>query len=142
MLRNANSRILASTLQIGWRFDVIAHLGGMTGDDSFPEVLEQALDEELEDVAIALGVPAKRASTIEKDELLELARRKRKYGFLLKVATPVRNYFEGNSCSFSWGHYRTTWIYSEDMIESLPTVEAWVEARCAEDRERSTCKTA
>lgn len=50
-----------------------------------------------------------------------------KYGFLVQVATPVcRN--TGHGVSYSWGHYKTKWIYGETITEVVERTKVWIKA--------------
>lgn len=125
-----NADLLDSALQRGWRFETILHIGGMTADDALPAALDEALDEDILDIAIALGVSDKAASSIERDELLERMRRRRQFGFLACVATPVRTYVASSDTYLaSWGHYARHWLYAEQLADLLPAIESWVDAR-------------
>uniref|UniRef100_UPI0018EBAF2C hypothetical protein n=1 Tax=Ralstonia sp. ASV6 TaxID=2795124 RepID=UPI0018EBAF2C len=105
---NCNHQITESALDKGWRFEAIFHLGGMSVDESIPSALEDAISEETTEIAMAVGVSPSKADDIESEELFEHLRRKRMFGLLVQVATPVRR-FEGDddSCFTSWGYYST-----------------------------------
>ena len=47
-------------------------------------------------------------------------------GFLVKLATPIRDFHDGNISSFSWGFYRTGWIYVETEAGLEPAILDWV----------------
>ncbi|HDR9174417.1 hypothetical protein VI03_24970 [Burkholderia vietnamiensis] len=138
MTKEVNAQIVDSALQKGWRLEAIFHLGGMTADDAYPTAFEDAVDEDIEDVARVLGVSAGRAATIDRDALFEFARLKGKFGFLVQAATPVRTYLaDTESYSASWNHYRSKWFYVEELGAAVPAIETWVAKECADDRRRS-----
>jgi hypothetical protein len=105
-----NYLITESALHKGWRFEAMFHLGAMSADESLPSAFDDALDEELLEIAIAVGISRRKALDLEKDEFLEHLRQKYRFGFLVQVATPVRSYAnDGSSYFCSWGHYGTHW---------------------------------
>jgi hypothetical protein len=129
----ANSKILDAAMQGIWRMETILHLGGMTGDESLPRALEEALDEDFEEIALAIGLSPKRVADLDKDELLERIRVRAQWGFLVQAATPVRSYVAGgDTCQFSWSSHYTHWFYGEDLCATIPAIEAWV-AKCILD---------
>ncbi|WP_069357896.1 hypothetical protein [Burkholderia cenocepacia] len=133
-----NAEITESALQKGWRFEAIFHLGAMSADESLPAALEDALDEEMPDIAMAVGISRRKAFDLDNDGFFEHVRRKRTFGLLVQVATPVREYTgDGESYFCSWGHYGTHWLYGDDFALLMPKIEAWVNERCADDRKAS-----
>ncbi|POZ80214.1 hypothetical protein [Burkholderia contaminans] len=138
MTTEINGLITESALQTGWRFEAIFHLGAMSPDESLPTALEDALDEEIPDIAVAVGISRRKSLDLDKDEFFEHVRRKHTFGFLVQVATPVRAYTgDGDSYFCSWGHYRTHWLYGDDLASLMPKIEAWVNDCCADDRKAS-----
>lgn len=139
----ANSQILEATMQGIWRMDKILHLGGMTGDESLPPALQEALDEDLEEIAIAIGLSKKRAGELDAFELLERIRLRSQWGFLVQAATPVRRYVDdSDTCQFSWGAYYTRWVYGEDLTSVVPEIQKWVRQCVADDRKESAPQAA
>lgn len=145
MTKKINEQITGSARENVWRFEAIFHLGAIAQHDSLPPACRDAIDEELVEIAKAVGVPGKKALRMETDEFVEYVLDKNLTGLLVNVATPVREYFEGhdsNSFGFSWGHYGTEWLYGEDLAALLPKIEAWVRERSDEDRCKSARKAA
>ena len=144
MTRTANAGILDSALEQGWRIETLFHLGGMTVDeDALPPALDEALDEDIGAIAIALGVGRDTAEQIGRDALLARIRRRGQFGFLACVATPVRTYLPGSeSYLASWGHYAMEWLYAEQLADLLPAIAHWVDARNAQARRESDAAVA
>jgi hypothetical protein len=113
----------------------------MMGHAALPDLDE---DVSIVEFLAAFGIQAAFV-TMETDEFVEYVIDKNLTGLLVNVATPVREYFEGedsNSYSFSWGHYSTEWLYGEDLAALLPKIEAWIKERSEEDRRKSARKAA
>ena len=49
--------------------------------------------------------------------------RNKKYGFIVQLATPVRD----PQKSYSWGHYTTEWFYFEDTTKIGEVAIEWVD---------------
>ena len=64
-------------------------------------------------------------------------------GFLVQAATPVmRCSADGNSADFSWGYYRTEWLYAPTG-EAITTVcLKWAEESDKRDRAKSAAESA
>lgn len=61
------------------------------------------------------------------------------YGFLAKVATPVRKYFpDGLSYLSGWGHTRFTWIYADTIELLAERALAWAGKEVAEWKAAAT----
>ncbi|WP_324810049.1 hypothetical protein [Ralstonia pickettii] len=135
MSKELNVKIIDAAMNQNWRFETLLHIGGMTGDDALPGALRDALEDAIDEIAVAVGLSAKQAREIDEEELLERMRHKRQFGFLVQVATPVREYLgDGDTYACSWGHYRTRWFYTEDIGALLKDIEDWVEQCCNQDR--------
>jgi hypothetical protein len=52
-------------------------------------------------------------------------------GFIVQAATPVREYHADGGSSYSWGMYRTGWLYAATEAEIAPVVLAWAEKQKA-----------
>jgi hypothetical protein len=63
------------------------------------------------------------------DDLLDLERARwilaRRFGFLVKVAHPVRQYRDDTSWYSSWGYYSTRWLYADDIDGCVAAALAW-----------------
>ncbi|MFC5584420.1 hypothetical protein ACFPOD_04800 [Nitratireductor kimnyeongensis] len=56
-------------------------------------------------------------------------------GFLIRAATPIMNPLgDGGAFHFSWGCYRTEWLYAKSESDILPVVTAWVESERRAER--------
>lgn len=59
-------------------------------------------------------------------------------GFLIHAATPVMKPLgDSGAFHFSWGYYRTEWLYAKSESEILPVVTAWVESERHAEREEA-----
>lgn len=58
-------------------------------------------------------------------------------GFLIQAAAPVKKYHSENGCSYSWGYYRTAWLYAKDADAIADVVLEWVSHQDAKDRAKS-----
>jgi hypothetical protein len=145
MTKKINEQITESARENGWRFEGVFHLGAIVQHDSLPPAFRDAINEELVEIAKAVGIPGKKALRMDADEFVEYVVDKNLMGLLVNVATPVREYAESddsNSYAFSWGHYGTEWLYGDDLAALLPKIEAWVTERSEEDRRKSARKAA
>lgn len=139
----ANSKILEASMQGVWRMDKMFHLGAMTGDESLPPALQDAIDEDLEEIAIAIGLSKRRAAELDAYELLERIRLRSQWGFLVHAATPVRRYIDdSDTCQLSWGAYYTRWVYGEDLASVVQEIQKWVRQCIADDRKKSAPQAA
>ncbi|AEA65724.1 hypothetical protein KDW40_19185 [Burkholderia cenocepacia] len=138
MSKELNSKLTESAIDRNWRIETILHVGTMSPDESLPEALERALEDDTLDIALAIGLSRRKALEIDVEALLEHMRHKHAFGLLVNAATPVREYTGDDGTYFSsWGHYSTQWFYGEDLAEIQPKIEAWVEACCESDRKQS-----
>lgn len=115
------------------RFEEVIYLPSCAPE--MPRSLVDALEEdELGIVTKLLGIPATVYESGEclgygeKDEILSILARKKRTGFLVKAATPVRKFHEDVGASFSWGHYHTRWLYL-DSLDSEEAAEALMKWR-------------
>lgn len=58
-------------------------------------------------------------------------------GFLVQAATPVRTYLDDDMSQFSWGHYRTAWLYADSESQIAPVAKEWAEAEHAAMKAKS-----
>lgn len=61
MTKKINEQITGSARENVWRFEAIFHLGSIAQHDSLPPACRDAIDEELVEIAKAVGVPGKKA---------------------------------------------------------------------------------
>lgn len=61
-------------------------------------------------------------------------------GFLVKLATPIRDFRDGDVSSFSWGYYRTGWIYVETEAGLEPAILNWVHAEVERQKAKEEAK--
>lgn len=63
-------------------------------------------------------------------------------GFLVQLATPVREFHGGDTSSFSWGYYRTGWIYVASEAELEPEIIKWAQAEVDRQKAKAAAKLA
>lgn len=85
------------------------------------------------------GTGKVRAETIDAEELLTAAHRAGKFGFLVQVALPVRQYDKPTDDIYrsGWGHYRTHWVYVEKVEDVVQAAQPWVDRSIATDRKEA-----
>lgn len=137
-----HSRITESALDRGWRIETILHLGAMSVDESLPEALAEALRDDLEEIAKAVGISGRRAAVIDEEEFLQRIRTRTQFGFLVSASTPVRQYISKETWTGGWGCFRSKWFYAEDFADLAPAIEQWVTESCAQDVSDSFAETA
>ena len=61
-----------------------------------------------------------------------------KCGVLVQAATPVRKYLKDAKAYLSgWGHYRTTWLYADNLKEAGGQALIWADKMVALDKEKA-----
>ncbi|MCA8197264.1 hypothetical protein [Burkholderia vietnamiensis] len=122
----SNRRIFARCNAETWRIEQILHLGGMLGEIAIPAGLEQLIEGwQLAEVAPALGLPDDAENWLPED-VVEWLRVNDKFGFLVQVATPVKEFIDQTSFNSSWSRYRAEWIYDEDFTRVMARASQWV----------------
>jgi hypothetical protein len=136
------------------RIDHLIWLPGLVTTDthldvpSFEEFIEEVFDyesveiENLPELKTTLELAAEE-NLNRSDFAEELASRfafNRRNGFLAKIATPVTSNHKDRGYTFSWGHYRTNWIYAETIDDLTNQAVAWAEAEHEKDRVAETEK--
>jgi hypothetical protein len=61
-------------------------------------------------------------------------------GFLVKLATPIREFYADGGSSFSWGCCRTGWIYVEKEVDLEPSVINWARAEVGRQKAKAAAK--
>lgn len=136
----------------------IIHLGGLLANvgggvremESFSEPFgefvgdimgdEKPFGEEMK--RIKKVFPSEELSLCEEEDLLDEAVSRLAdigaFGFLCKVCCPIKHYKKcGKICAYSWGHYRTKWIYSETFEQMCQRATAWVKKMDEEDKAKA-----
>lgn len=116
------------------RIQALLHIGGMLTDgDSIPDPLRELL-EDLNDKELAKlfpGIPGWVAESIVSEDFSEFAgwvHQENRLGFLVQFATPVMR--GDKKCrTYSWGYYRTQWVYAETLAKAVNLGLGWV-AEC------------
>lgn len=63
------------------------------------------------------------------DFLFDWMRDAEAFGFVVKFARPVREYYATNQWRSSWGRYGTCWRYGDTLEETVKRALEWGEAR-------------
>lgn len=123
------------------RFESVIYLAGaLAQSDSLPDDLCELLDVET-DETVSEAFPGFPLSLRDDgDCFLEFAAEwlidNRRLGFLVKVATPVMTPVKGSSSlSFSWGRYRTKWIYADTMDGVVCEAVKWADGLRESEKE-------
>jgi hypothetical protein len=87
--------------------------------DAFDDFIDEHTDDELRKILRIDALPDMGAD-VDDDErreyVIEHVREQNMQGLLVQIASPVKDYADdGNSASYSWGHYHTEWIYTDDL---------------------------
>lgn len=115
------------------RIESMFLLAGVLPESSLPEGISEFLfessQEELEKVFGKINFDL--YSAIEQGDseaIVQWLIDNEKYGFLIQMASPVKTATKVRGCrSFSWGHYRTGWVYGADLDEALDNGFKWVD---------------
>lgn len=118
---------------------IIFMAGAMAATDSFSDDLNEFFDdEELETIEELFGkmpdwVDLEGRGYERAEGIFDWLKESRKFGFLVKFATPVMTPSGPNSRSFSWGYYGTQWFYEETIEAAVEKGLAWCEERRAKE---------
>lgn len=74
---------------------------------------------------------------IEPAEFFGILSERRIDGFLVRFETPVRNWHSPTSFGYSWGHYKTQWIYRPTLVAVLEAGITWAIQAAESDRKKS-----
>lgn len=114
------------------RIEQIIWLPGAIGDgSSLAQPLRDLLEETDEELHRCFGkLPDWLMRVLHnkdgKEAFAEWANSAGKAGFVIQIATPVMTP-HAYGASFSWGHYRTEWIYGDTIIDAVSIGLNWVE---------------
>lgn len=110
------------------RPEKVIHLGTMCLGEDWPDISEDAFDDDRDEILNALGLASAGDDDDLPEELWELGQlleSRAKLGWLVLFATPVPRTFSENGYSFSWGHYATQWIYGESFEDCCVKAVKW-----------------
>jgi len=110
---------------------------------SLPDDLDDFLDEDVDDIEKTFGrvLPPWLRECLDDahergDAFREWATDNDMLGFLVKMATPVMEQ-DANGATFSWGYYRTQWVYADTLDTAIEAGLAWVEQQRADERKQA-----
>lgn len=128
------------------RMDQMVLLAGMVNDGySLPDPLRDLLNDDPEVLLQCFkDMPQLIASLEDVDAFIESfmhwAWDTGKWGYVIQFARPVMEWGpDGNSASFSWGYYRTTWVYSDSLEGAVAQALEWAAAQEREEKEGNQC---
>lgn len=123
------------------RFDKVIFLAAALVDsNALPGDLEDLLgDEQQAYLSELFGIPLTTLEDILGDTegdtsvIADLLIDYYKFGFLVQVATPVRQYRADGSARISWGFCNTHWVYGETIAEAIELSKQWAVSRHQRD---------
>lgn len=71
------------------------------------------------------------------DDLSQHLFRTGRLGVLMRAESPVYQYTSPSSANFSWGHYRTEWVYGDTIIDAARAALAWADAQAEKDKAKA-----
>ena len=109
------------------RAEAIIHLPTMLAQDAWPEVAEEAfMQEDPDEIWKAIGI--EEPYDLDDQGLIhEYLRDERKWGYLVKFATPVPQDVEADHHRLSWGYYAMKWIYADTYEKACELALDWRE---------------
>jgi len=121
------------------RIEEIILLAGILADYSLPDPARNFFEnEEIETIEECFGkLPdyVKEATEEEDIEVItEWLSDSGKYGFLMKIATPIMKPTGPKSATYSWGYYTAKWIYADTLDAVMNKGFAWVRKRREKER--------
>lgn len=107
------------------RAEVIIHIGTTLAHDQWPDIAREAfMEDEQEPIWDAIGLEP--PYDMEDEALIfDHLSEHRKYGYLVKFATPVPVNIKPESHRISWGYYAAKWIYSEHYETAAEMALEW-----------------
>jgi|SRR6185369_8526589 len=121
------------------RIEEMFLLAGVLGDVSLPQPVEDFFtDEDFKTIEECFGeIPAHVKEDVEAHDteaLLEWLVNTGKFGFLVRMATPIMTPVGKSGGSYSWGYYTTKWFYGETLEIALEAGFSWVAAQREKER--------
>lgn len=125
------SNIVERFLEANARTEEVIFLGGVLEPECAPSSLEDFFEDQVDQLVEIFGASASELTGVpEVWEFQQWLIDSDKLGYLVKFATPVMD-----RPSFSWGCYRTHWVYGDTFEAALDAGFAWIESM--RDRERN-----
>lgn len=121
------------------RFERCVFLAGALADfESLPDdlsgFLEDCSTEDIQEVINGFPTELLEDADVANELAAEWLIANGRLGFLVNVATPVMERITKSARSYSWGYYRTKWLYGETMASVVQQALAWATTcRDAED---------
>lgn len=121
---------------------VICIAGAIAAEDEITDSLSDLLDEGENVLRKCFGeIPQSLIDELgDRDNaswaFSEWAINENKLGFVVQIATPVMEH-HGDDCeTYSWGYYRTAWVYGETFDDAVDAGLAWVEKQRASEKKK------
>lgn len=124
-------------------------LDGHASVPAFDEFVDEALDGYVEiealpeiEATLELAEQEDMDATEFAEELLSRLAFNRRNGFLAKIGTPYTYNHRDGGFTFTWGHYRTIWIYAKSLDNLTDQAVAWAKVQHEADRAKEAGKKA
>jgi hypothetical protein len=128
------------------RMENVVLLAGMLNDgmamaDPLRELLDSEDDETLQqcfpDMPAAL-LAERDDEALFRESFCEWAYRTNKWGFAVQFARPVMEWnAKCDSASFSWGYYKTAWLYGDTLEQAVKRGIQWARGREAAEQAKA-----
>lgn len=132
-----------ATARLEQVISIAGAIGGACGDVARP--LTDLLEEDEDTLRKCFGdLPEWLIEELDSraagEAFAEWALRENKLGFVVQIATPVMEH-HGDSSSYSWGYYRTAWVYGDTFEDAVNAGLAVVaEQRTSEKKKKAGTK--
>ena len=142
----SNGTITRRVHEASGRFETILHLGSMLVEPDAPcgALNDFFVEEEIEAYTDLLeALPEQHRAqfqdyaTFDADDLAEALWSHQAWGFIVRAATPIRQYDNPNRYSWSWGAFYTKWIYAETLEGAVGKAIEWAATRNKADKEKA-----
>lgn len=128
-----NSELATAMLEADLRAETVIHLASQVVDEALPREVQDAFEADLIEIAPLLGLdptPVCEDTRELSSSLSDIG----KFGFLVRMATPVPRRMTATSYHFSWGCYQCRWFYGESLDDIYADALRWHTEYIAEQR--------
>lgn len=107
------------------RAEAIIHIPTMLAQDYWPDIAREAfMEDEPDRIWEEIGIEPP-YDLDDEGLIFEHLTDNRKFGYLVKFATPVPQDIEAYSHRLSWGYYSMKWIYAESYEQACEKALDW-----------------
>lgn len=119
------------------RAEAIIHIPTMLAQDAWPDIAREAfMEDEPDRIWEEIGIEPP-YDLDDEGLIFEHLTDNRKFGYLVKFATPVPQDITADSHRLSWGYYSMKWIYAESYEQACKKALDWREKFVARKREQA-----